>query len=65
MKAKYTRNEKALESRLSKAANDEGTIQAHDMLRFTSRPELHTTMSKASAFRALTGKEYDAEQFID
>ena len=51
---KYTAEELAIERRLSEAANEEGTIQAVDMLRLAPhhRPELHTTMSVASAFAA-------------
>ena len=68
MKAsKYTAEEIALEAKLSAAANEEGTIQAGDMLRLAPhhRPELHTTMSVAAAFAALTGKEYDTDYFCD
>jgi hypothetical protein len=62
---KYTAEEIALEARLSKAADGEGTIQAADMLRLAphNRPELHTTMSVSSAFEALTGKSYDTDYF--
>ncbi len=61
----YTAEELALESRLSKAANDEGTIQAGEMLGIAPhhRPELHTTMSVGAAFEAITGKQHDAEFF--
>lgn len=62
---KYTAAEKKLAARLSKAANEEGTIQAHAMLKFTSRPEWHTTMSVARAFSLLSGKEYDTDYFAD
>lgn len=62
---KYTTEEKALEAKLSEAANEEGTIQAGDMLQFTNEPTLHTTMSVARAFTALTGKEYDADFFCN
>ncbi len=63
--AKYTEDEIALEALLSAAANEEGTIQAADMLEIAPhhRPELHTTMSVSRAFFALTGKPYDAEYF--
>lgn len=63
--SQYSAEEIALAERLLEAANDEGTIQAGDMLRLAPhhRPELHTTMSVSAAFRALTGKEYDAEYF--
>lgn len=63
--SKYTAEEIALEAKLSEAANEEGTIQAGDMLRVAphERPELHTTMSVSRAFTALTGKEYDADFF--
>lgn len=63
--AKYTEDEIALEARLSAAANEEGTIQAADMLEIAPhhRPELHTTMSVSRAFFALTGKPYDADFF--
>lgn len=60
---KYTASEKALEAKLSKVADEEGTIQAGDMLQFTTEPTLHTTMSVARAFTALTGKEYDTDYF--
>jgi hypothetical protein len=52
---KYTTEEIALEARLSKAANEEGTIQADAMLRIAphNRPELHTTMSVGQAFAAI------------
>lgn len=54
-KIKYTKEEIELEARLSEAANEEGTIQAGDMLRLApGRPELHTTMSVSAAFTALT-----------
>lgn len=65
MRTKYTAEEKALEAKLSAAANAEGTIQAAEMLRLAPhhRPELHTTMSVAAAFEALTGKAYDFDYF--
>jgi hypothetical protein len=65
--APYTSDEIRLATRLLDAANDEGMIQAGDMLRIAphSRPELHTTMSVAGAFRALTGKTFDAGFFFD
>lgn len=62
---KYTAKEIKLEDKLSAAANEEGTIQARDMLQFTREPTLHTTMSVARAFTALTGKEYDMDVFCD
>lgn len=61
----YTPEEIALEASLSAVANEEGTIQAGDMLQFTSDPTLHTTMSVARAFNALTGKAYDMDWFCD
>ena len=63
----YTAAELALESRLSEAADDEGTIQAGDMLRLAphERPELHTTMSVGAAFAAITGKQHDADFFAN
>ncbi|TXH12084.1 MAG: hypothetical protein E6R03_13585 [Hyphomicrobiaceae bacterium] len=63
----YTPEEIELERLLSKAANEEGTIQAGDMLRLAPhhRPELHTTMSISRAFEAITGKQYDADYFCD
>ena len=63
--SKYTKEEIKLEQLLSIAANEEGTIQAHDMLRIAphDRPELHTTMSVSLAFEAITGKEYDADDW--
>jgi hypothetical protein len=63
----YTADQIALEARLSESANDEGTIQAADMLRIAPhhRPELHTVMSVSAAFEAITGKEYDAEFFCN
>lgn len=63
----YTKKETALEAKFSKAANDEGTIQAGDMLRIAPShlPELHTTMSVSAAFEALTEKSYDADYFCD
>lgn len=62
---KYTAEEIAIEAKLSAAANEEGTIQAGDMLRIAphNRPELHATMSVSRAFTAITGKEYDTEVF--
>lgn len=64
---KYTASEIDLEARLSKAANEEGTIQAADMLAIAphNRPELHTTMSVMRAFEAIAGKPYDADYFCD
>lgn len=64
---KYTAEEIALEAKLSEAANEEGTIQAGDMLRLAPhhRPELHTTMSVSRAFEAITGKAYDTDYFFD
>ncbi len=61
----YTAEELALESQLSAAANNEGTIQAGEMLKFTSDPTLHTTTSVARAFTSLTGKAYDVDFFCD
>lgn len=63
--SKYTAEEIALEKKLSKAANEEGTIQAGDMLRLAPhhRPELHTTMSVSAAFEEITGKAYDMDFF--
>lgn len=62
---KYTAEEIALEAALSAASNEEGTIQAGDMLRLAphERPELHTTMSVSRAFTAITGKPYDTDFF--
>lgn len=67
MKTSYTREEIALEAKLSAAANEEGTIQAGEMLAIAphNRPELHTTMSVSRAFEALTGKPYDTDFFCD
>ena len=65
MKTTYTAAEIKLEAKLSKAANEEGTIQAGDMLQFTNRPEQHTTMSVARAFAAITGKPYDTDRFCN
>lgn len=65
MSTKYTTSEIKLEAKLSKAANEEGTIQAGDMLQFTSRPELHTTTNVKRAFEALTGKPYDTDRFCN
>ena len=64
---KYTKSEIALEARLSKAANEEGTIQAGAMIRLAphSRPELHTTMSVSSAFAAISGRDYDPDFFCE
>lgn len=64
---KYTAEEITLESKLSEAANEEGTIQAADMLRLAPhhRPELHTTMSVSAAFEAITGKSYDTDFFCE
>lgn len=63
----YTDNEIALEAKLSEAANEEGTIQAGDMLRLAPhhRPELHTTMSVSAAFEAITGAKYNADFFCN
>lgn len=65
--SKYTKEQIELERILSAAANDEGTIQAADMLEIAPhhRPELHTTMSVSRAFEAITGEEYDADFFCD
>lgn len=64
---KYTAEEIALEQLLSAAANEEGTIQAGEMVQLAPhhRPELHTTMSVSRAFTALTGKSYDTDFFCD
>jgi hypothetical protein len=64
---KYTASEIRFAKRLLAAADDEGTIQAGDMLGLAphDRPELHTTMSVARAFYALTGKPYDDDFFCD
>lgn len=63
----YTAEEIALEAKLSAAANEEGTIQAGDILALAPhhRPELHTTISVSRAFEALTGKFYDTDFFCD
>lgn len=65
--SEYTKDEIELERLLVEAANEEGTIQAGDMLRLAPhhRPELHTTMSISRAFEAITGKRYDADYFCD
>lgn len=65
--SKYTAEEIAIESKLSAAANEEGTIQAGEMLSLApqNRPELHTTMSVSAAFEAITGKSYDTDFFCD
>jgi hypothetical protein len=60
---RYTAADILLEMQLSSAANEEGTIQAGDMLQFTAKPELHTTMTIARAFNELTGKPYDFDFF--
>lgn len=65
MKNEYSSEDLALEAKLSAAANEEGTIQAGDMLQFTSEPTMHTTTSVARAFTALTGKSYDTDYFCD
>lgn len=67
MTTKYTKEEIELEATLSRAANEEGTIQAGAMQRIAphNRPELHTTMSVPRAFEALTGKSYDSDRFCD
>jgi len=65
MNMKYTTEEIALEAALSGAANEEGTIQAADMMQFTNEPTLHITMSVSRAFSALTGKSYDTDRFCD
>ena len=65
MNTKYTTEEIALEAALSGAANEEGTIQAADMMQFTNEPTLHITMSVSRAFSALTGKSYDTDRFCD
>jgi hypothetical protein len=62
---KYTREEISLEAKLCEVANEEGTIQAGDMLQFTNVPTLHTTMSVSRAFGAITGKTYDTDYFCD
>lgn len=64
---RYTPEDIATEAALSQAANEEGTIQAGDMLRLAPhhRPELHTTMSVSRAFQAITGKPYDTDFFCD
>lgn len=65
--SKYTKEDIKLEQLLSNAANEEGTIQAADMLRLAPhhRPELHTTMSVSRAFESITGKPYDIDFFCD
>lgn len=57
-------DEASLLARLKSAANDEGTIQARDMLRIAPhhRQDLHTTMSMGAAFLALTGREMTEEE---
>lgn len=65
MSTKYTAEELSLEAKLSAVANEEGTIQAGDMLQFTNEPTLHTTTSVSRAFEALTGKSYDTDFFCD
>jgi len=65
MKNEYTAEDLALEAKLSAVANEEGTIQAGDMLQFTSEPTMHTTTSVARAFTAITGKAYDTDFFCD
>lgn len=67
MSTKYTNEEIKLATKLSDAATEEGTIQAHDMLKIAphNRPDLHTTMSVKMAFGSLTGKEYDTDFFCD
>lgn len=64
---RYTAEDIALEKRLAAVANEEGTIQAYDMLQIAphSAPQLHTTMSVKAAFTALTGKAYDTDFFCD
>lgn len=62
---KYTEEEKRIEAMLSAVANEEGTIQAGDMLQFTSEPTHHTTTSVSQAFTWLTGKAYDTDYFCD
>lgn len=61
----YTSEDIALEKRLASVANEEGTIQAYDMLKIAphSAPQLHTTMNIKAAFTALTGKAYDTDFF--
>lgn len=59
----YTKDDEDLVRRLSEAANDEGTIQAGDMLEFTHEPTLHTTMSVRAAFSAITKKPFDPDYF--
>ena len=65
MNTKYTTEEIALEAALSRAANEEGAIQAADMMQFTNEPTLHITMSVSRTFSALTGKSYDTDRFCD
>lgn len=65
----YSSKEIAIGKRLLAAANEEGTIQAAEMLRLSlllglmHRPELHSTTSVGVAFKAITGKEFDSEIF--
>lgn len=65
MSTKYTAKEIELESILSAAANEEGTIQAGEMQKIAphNRPELHTTISVSRAFESITGKPYDTDRF--
>jgi len=66
MQVHYTKNEIEFEKQLSKAANEEGTIQADKIAEiFPSRPELHTTMAVSRAFTLATGKAYDFDFFCD
>lgn len=65
----YSSKEIAIGKRLFAASNEEGTIQAAEMLRLSlllglmHRPEIHTTMCVQTAFEAITGKEFDSEFF--
>jgi hypothetical protein len=63
MNAKYTTADIDLVESLREVANEEGTIQAGDMLQFTSEPTLHTTTSVARAFEAITGKRWSDDFF--
>ena len=65
MKTKYTKSDMKIARQLWDMMDDEGTLQASDMLRMTGEPTLHTTLQVERAFLALAGKEWDAEYMID
>jgi hypothetical protein len=58
----YTESEASIAARLLADADSSCTVPAATMKDLAhERPELHETLPIAAAFRALTGKDWDAE----